>query len=67
MQLQDFECIKLRGGMKNCFCFSLYLKKKTNKLTFESSHWELFCKKGALRCTFAKEFEVSGYYKFCAN
>ena len=27
MQLQDFERIKLRGGMKNCFCFSIFLKK----------------------------------------
>ena len=23
-----------------------------------SSHWELFCKKGILRCVFAKEFEA---------
>ena len=27
MQWQDFERIKLRGGMKNCFCFSIFLKK----------------------------------------
>ena len=24
----------------------------------ESSHWELFCKKGSLSCVFALEFEV---------
>ena len=24
MQLQDFKRIKVRGGMKNCFCFSLF-------------------------------------------
>ena len=33
MQLQNFECIKLRGGMKNCFCFSLLKKTKQNKQT----------------------------------
>ena len=27
-------------------------------MTFEGSHWELLCKKGILRCAFAKEFEV---------
>ena len=32
-----------------------FLKKE---LTFESSHWELFCEKGVLTCAFAKEFEV---------
>ena len=26
IQLQDFERIKLRGGMKNCFCFFLWRK-----------------------------------------
>ena len=37
------------------FPFFPFLKKL---LTFESSHWELFCKKGVLKCAFAKEFEV---------
>ena len=42
------------GGMKKFFCFSL-----SKKITaFESSHWELLCKKGVLRCVFAWENEV---------
>ena len=27
-------------------------------MTFESSHWELFCKKSVLKCDFAWKFEV---------
>ena len=54
MQLQDFNCIKHRRGMKNCFSFCL-----SKKITgIKSSHWKLFCKKGVLRCVFAGEFEV---------
>ena len=59
MQLQDFKRIKLRRGMKNCFCFFPFSKQfSIFQLTFESSHQELFCKKSILRCAFAKEFEV---------
>ena len=32
MQLQDFEHIKLRGGMKNCFCYSFFFKENTYHL-----------------------------------
>ena len=35
------------------FCFS---KKITN--IWESSHWELFCKKDVLQCVFDWEFDV---------
>ena len=54
MQLQDFNRIKHRGGMENCFC--LCLSKKITDI-WESSHWELFCKKD-LRCVFDWKFEV---------
>ena len=40
MQLQDFERIKLRGGMKNCFWFSIL--RKTN-LHLKAATGELFC------------------------
>ena len=56
MQLQDFNRIKHRGGMKNCFCFSL-CKRITD--IRESSHWELFCKNDVLRCVLDLGFEVS--------
>ena len=59
MQLQDFKRIKVRGGMKNCFCFFLFKKNNWHlQAATGSSHWQLFCKKGILRCAFAKEFEV---------
>ena len=55
MQLQDFNRIKHRGGMENCFCFCL-----SNKIAdiWESSHWELLCKKDVLKCVFDQELEV---------
>ena len=55
MQLQDFNRIKHRGGMENCFC--LCLSKKITDI-WESSHWELLCKKDVLRCVFDWKFEV---------
>ena len=55
MQLQDFNRIKHRGGMENCFCFCL--SKKITDI-WESSHWELLCKKDVLRCVFDWKFEV---------
>ena len=55
MQLQDFHCIKHRGGMENCFCFCL--SKKITDI-WESSYWELFCKKNVLKYVFDYEFEV---------
>ena len=55
MQLQDFSHIKHRGGMKNCFCFCL-CKRITD--IWESSHWELFCKKDVLKCVLDWEYEV---------
>ena len=55
MQLQDFNRIKHRGGMENCFCFCL--SKKITDM-WEGSHWQLYCKKDVLRCVFDWEFEV---------
>ena len=55
MQLQDFNRIKHRGGVENCFCFCL--SKKITDI-WESSHWKLFCKKDVLRSVFDWEFEV---------
>ena len=55
MQLQDFSSIKRTGGVKHCFWFGL---SKKVPVIWESSHWELFCKKGVLRCVFDQEFEV---------
>ena len=46
------------------FLFFHFLKKITDisrqplGAATGSSHWELFCKKGILRCPFAKEFDV---------
>ena len=54
IQLKDFNCIKHRRGMKTVSLFA-FLKRE---LTFKSSHWELFCKKGVLMCFFVSEFEV---------
>ena len=54
MQLQDFNRIKHRGGIENCFCFCL--SKKITDI-WESSHWELFCKKDVLRCVLDWEFD----------
>ena len=58
MQLQNFKRIKFKRGLKNCFFFPLFLKKKQKKLTFECSHWELLCKNRVLRYVFVKEFEM---------
>ena len=55
MQLQGFNRIKHRGDMENCFCFCL--SKKITDI-WESSHWELLCKKDVLRCVFDWEFEM---------
>ena len=51
LHLQDFNYIKHRRGMKTVSVFA-FLKRY---LIFKSSHWELFCKKGVLRCVFACE------------
>ena len=55
MQLQDFNRIKHRGGIENCFCFCL--SKKITDI-WESNYWELFYKEDVLRCVFIWEFEV---------
>ena len=54
LQLQDFERIKLRGGMKIVSVFPFLYKNNWHL----KAAIELFCKKGFLRCAFAKEFEV---------
>ena len=55
MQLQDFKRIKVRDGMKNCFCFSLSWNNNW-QLTVATGSCSV--KKGGLRCGFAKKFEV---------
>ena len=55
MQLQDLNRIKHRGGIEHCFCFCLSIKITD---IWESSHWELFCKKDVLKCVLDWEFEV---------
>ena len=57
MQLQDFNRIKRRGGRKNCFWFCL--SKKITGI-WKSSHRELFCKKGVLRCVLTRNLRCSG-------
>ena len=50
-----FRAYKAQRRYEKLFLFFPFKKKQ---LTFENSYWELFCKKGVLRCVFAKEPEV---------
>ena len=56
MQLQEFERIKLKGGMKNCFCFSFlwknnrHLKAATGSCSVKKVFWGVFLP-STLRCS----------------
>ena len=53
MQLQDFKRIKVRGSMKNCFCFSLFkknnwhLKAATGSCSVKKVFWGVLLPKNS--------------------